>query len=298
MHVPRSRQAAIALLLVVGAAACQKADDAAALSTDSSLQRDLTIAGTSTPPSQIDLKDVPESPPPVQEPARAPVTPTRRPPPVQRAPTPPASTPPTVVPTQTTTLPTPTVPATPPAPRVGTVAAGTNMTLAVESRVCTTATPGDRLTATLAEGVVGTDGAMIPSGAKVIVEVASVTQGEGGTDPTMTFRVISLALEDSTYVLAGNASPADTLEKAARGGTVQCEEGRGGRDRRCDPWPGHRAQREGHGDRCGDGCGRGRGGGEGNREIRGVSGRRLAATPRAVPTARDTGPVVDLGPGP
>ena len=43
--------------------------------------------------------------------------------------------------------------------------------------------PGDKIVATLNESVTGSNGAVIPAGSTVVLEVASVTPGDNGADP-------------------------------------------------------------------------------------------------------------------
>jgi hypothetical protein len=217
MSYHRTPYASLAVVLVFASAIACSGDSKGALNSDSTLQRDLTNAANALPAAQPDLRDVPQTPP-VQTPAQRRPAPTRPPqtPPV--APPPAAVTPPAAIPAPTATA------AAAPAPAVGarrgTVAAGTNLSLAVDQKVCTSAKPGDKLMATLTEGVVGNNGALIPSGSRVVVEVASVAQGSGGDLPKMTFRATTLIMGSDRYPVVGDATPTDTLEKVRAEGQM------------------------------------------------------------------------------
>ena len=175
---------ALALALAVGA--CQS-DDAAsdsALATDSALNADLQLAGQDTS-AQPQLSDVPAG-----------QTPTTSRPSTSRPSTsrPSTSTPSTSTPSRTASGNTVTRGTTGSEGRVGTIAAGTSINLASNSRVCTnTNKAGDRFTARVTAPVSGSNGATIPAGSTATVEVVSLKRSENANDPiVMTLRVVSI----------------------------------------------------------------------------------------------------------
>ncbi|HKG91187.1 MAG TPA: glycine zipper 2TM domain-containing protein [Gemmatimonadaceae bacterium] len=196
---------ALTAALVVGA--CGTKDNASdtALATDSAaLNRDLARAGTDTG-AQPALKDVPATPA---------ATPTKT-----------ASTPPKRTTTSssgsTTRTPTPTktasgntVTKSDPAAAggaaatgggaVGMIASGTTINLASSQKVCTnTHNVGDTFTATVAEAVTGSNGAVIPAGATANVRVTEVKKSENVNDP------IRIGLAVSSISINGRSYPVD-----------------------------------------------------------------------------------------
>lgn len=182
-RVIRILAAPLALSLALVTGACQdRGDDA--LAEDSALSRDLELANADTA-AQPQLTDVPPA-----NGNAAPTTPRTTAP---HATTPHTTTPRTTTP-RTTTPAQPTTRTTPsgntetrtPAGSEGStasIAAGTTLTLAAGERVCTnTHKPGDRFTATLQNAVTGSNGAVIPAGTKVILQISSVKHSENAGD--------------------------------------------------------------------------------------------------------------------
>jgi len=113
------------------------------------------------------------------------------------------------------------VPAPVPAPIAGPAAspaeigAGANFGLTSGTKVCSsTNLPGDKLVATLNDAVTGTNGAVIPAGSTVVLEVASVTSGENADAAQVVFRVRSVVVNDKTYTVDGSIAPVAALEKS------------------------------------------------------------------------------------
>jgi hypothetical protein len=80
-----------------------------------------------------------------------------------------------------------------------------------QGRVCTEDNrPGDKIVARIDSPVSGTNGALIPAGSKVVLEIASVTPGDQGS---IQFRVRSIFVNDSSYSVAGTVSPSTPLER-------------------------------------------------------------------------------------
>jgi len=169
----------------LAAAACgeKKASDTA-LTTDSTLGRDLAMAARDSA-VQPELKDVPVTPPPAAAPAPA------RPRPRATTPTPAPA--PAVTPTP--------APAKPSAPVTGTVAAGTTLAFAANSKVCTnTSNVGDKFTADLAASVPASNGVSIPAGAVGTFEVVEEKTAKNSNDQTyLKVRLISVQYGGNTY---------------------------------------------------------------------------------------------------
>ncbi len=179
-----------ALLLAALTAGCSR-DTANARAGDSALDRDLTLAGaTSGPPPAIPTGDTAtsarRSPDPTGRPAnraesKAPPAkaPTRAQVPTQRAPqpveTPVVPAPPVAAPTAALPAPTPaaTVPAASPI-ATKTIGAGTALVATTTSQLCSLANrPGDKIVANLISEVTGPDGARLPVGTPVLIEMAA-----------------------------------------------------------------------------------------------------------------------------
>ena len=182
-------------------AACSDSKDSAR-AADSALNEDLTLAAQAQP-TELAIADTaltPVSGP--REPIRsAPATPKPRP-----RPTPARVTPPQERETE---------PAAAPARRVGTIAAGTTVSLNTGSRVCTGVNrPGDKFMAVLTGAAVGSNGVVIPAGSKAVVEVASATSGQEGAEPSIAFRVRSIETPSgAVYRVTGDATSSAALER-------------------------------------------------------------------------------------
>ena len=189
----------LALTVALGVAACSKGDNKTdtALAQDSALNRDLQLA-TGDSAAQPQLKDVPTTPAP--EPSPAPTTSRPRP-------KPPATRPSTTAPAPKPDTPQRTASGNTVSAEkssggnVGAIASGTTLTLASASKVCTnTNKVGDRFTATTSEAVTGSNGATIPAGATVVLEVTKLKRSENANDNIeMGFAVRSIAFNGATY---------------------------------------------------------------------------------------------------
>lgn len=93
------------------------------------------------------------------------------------------------------------------------VSAGTNIGLSTRSQVCTNNLPGDKLVATVTSAVVGEDGAVIPAGSTVVLEVASVTSGNTPESAQISLRVKSVVLNDEAHAVDGNVAITSDLER-------------------------------------------------------------------------------------
>jgi hypothetical protein len=203
-------------------AACRsdakKGPDSTALGTDSTLNRDLALAGRDSA-AQPALKDVPAEKP--AEPAPAPpkraTTPERRAPKTQPRTEPktaPAVTPPAAVTTASgntvTSNPT-TGSAASGGGAVGMIPAGTTLNTNASSKVCTgTNSVGDHVTATVENSVAGSNGATIPAGATVNMTVTQLKRSENANDPVvMEFAVNSVTFGGHTYPIEATVTSAN-----------------------------------------------------------------------------------------
>jgi hypothetical protein len=150
--------APLALGAVVALGACKsdssKQDSASALNRDTSaLGRDLALAGRDST-SQPQLKDVPANPPATTKPERTTPRPSRPSTPSRETPRQPSTT------ASGNTVTHPASSASNSGGAVGTIAAGTSLSLTPTAAVCTnTNKVGDRITATTQSAVTGTNGA-------------------------------------------------------------------------------------------------------------------------------------------
>jgi hypothetical protein len=85
----------------------------------------------------------------------------------------------------------------------GSIAAGSEINLTSNSRVCTnTHKVGQRFSATVSNTVTGSNGASIPAGATATVEITELNRSENVNDPVkMGFRVVSVTFGGRTYPL-------------------------------------------------------------------------------------------------
>ncbi len=188
---------------------------------DSTLSKDLALAGQQTT-QPTTFKDTVQSPAPTPaavatkappEPVR---TPTKKPQPKKEPPqvvaqAPVQAPPPAPAPAPVQQAPTP---APAPAPTPATIGAGTGIALTGGSKVCSgTNMPGDKLVATVASTVTGSNGAVIPAGSNVVLEVAAVQPGDNAENAKLLLRVRSLIVNDKTYNVDGEVSLLSPLDK-------------------------------------------------------------------------------------
>jgi hypothetical protein len=203
----------IAVLAVAAIAACS--DDKKA---DPTLSQDLALAGQVQPQTLPTFQDTATSPEPTPQPAetRAPVPTRERQRSVLRDPQPAAATPqPTAPAPMSAAAPAPaSAPAAAPAISRE-IGAGTSIAMTSMARVCTsTNRPGDKIVATVNSPVTGINGAVIPAGASVVLEVVSAENGTGRGDGALTFRVRSVVIGENTYPAYGDVVAVTPLEQA------------------------------------------------------------------------------------
>jgi YMGG-like Gly-zipper len=210
-----TRIAALYLMAATCAlAACSRGDENA-LQQDSALSRDLARAGTDSQ-AQPELKDVPPEAAPAPAATNTP------------APRPRSSAPKQTAQKQTERAPAPPPAVTQPAEKAapaekptGSIAAGAILPLNSTEKVCTnTNKVGDRFTATVREGVDGSNGAAIPAGSKVVIEVTQLHRSTNANDKiVMGFRVVSLTIGDKTYYPDAEVETASVNRVAAANGS-------------------------------------------------------------------------------
>lgn len=188
--------AAIALL-ALGACGGSKNDS---LAQDTTLASDIQLANKDSA-AQPQLTDVPATTTPAPAAAaRKPVTRT------------PATSSRSTTPAKTTTASGNTVTRNTGAKEtaLGTIAAGSTIALTSDSRVCTnTNQVGQTITGTVAQSVAGSNGATIPAGAKVALEITKLKRSENVKDNIeMDFRVKSVTFGGHTYPVTATVASA------------------------------------------------------------------------------------------
>ena len=207
------------LVAALSFGACSSSDSKSdtSLASDTALNRDLALANRDSA-AQPQLADVPATPAvETPEPTRT-TTPAPRPAASRPAARPRTTTPTPPTPTTRTTASGNTETRNPTGSAaasgggaVGTIASGTSLSLRSNSRVCTnTYTVGQTFTATVANSVEGTNGASIPSGATVTLEVTQLKRSENANDKIiMEFAVRSVAFGGRTYPVTGTVADAN-----------------------------------------------------------------------------------------
>jgi len=215
-YIPRF-SASLALSLALFAGACSKKDDTAA--ADSALNKDIQLANRDTS-AQPALTDVPAGT--AANPAPSTTTTKKTTTTTTRTPTTTTRKPTTSVTSSGNTV---TRGSAGTAAKVGTIPAGATLNLAAGSKVCTnTNHVGDRFNATLTNAVVGSNGAVIPSGATAVVEVTDLKRSENANDNVvMGFRVVSVNFGGHTYPISATTSYADVskVKNQPKGKDVQ-----------------------------------------------------------------------------
>lgn len=103
---------------------------------------------------------------------------------------------------------------TAPTIRTGTVTAGTTIALVAGSRVCTnTHKVGDRFTATTSAEVAGSNGASIPLGSEMTLELTEVARGDNSAARVrLVFRPVSINVRGTTINLSADVTQVATLD--------------------------------------------------------------------------------------
>jgi hypothetical protein len=225
----RQLRVPLALCAALAAGACTVKDNKSdtSLARDTALSRDLALAGRDTA-VQPQLRDIPATPS-AAAPAPAPVAAAPR-----RTTTRPATTGRTTTttttrtPSTTTTASGNTVTRNPAGTAsssgggaVGLIPSGSTLSLRSNARVCTnTYTTGQTFTATVANDVTGSNGASIPAGSTVTLEVTNVKRSENANDKiVMEFAVKSVSFGGRTYPVSGSVADAqvERVRSSTRG---------------------------------------------------------------------------------
>jgi hypothetical protein len=213
----RSRAPLVALTLL---ASCR--ERAPQASVDSSLAQDLAMAqrpgtapavfndaplGATAPASRASSAPTPRPEPPrVSTPHQRP-TPRRDSPPAQVA--------------QAPRQPAPRAeePAPAPAPAAGIIGAGTSVGMTTTNRVCAaTVLAGDKFTATVTSATLGSNGATIPAGSTVVLEVASVERADPIEASQIHFHVRSIDVNGNPRPADGDVASLGSMEKVQTSG--------------------------------------------------------------------------------
>jgi hypothetical protein len=218
---PFIRRAASAVVALTMLAACRDGTADRSPVTDSALAKDLAMAQQQLPPQTV-FNDAPlgatnSSPAPAEavpkpEPpkARAP-----RPVPTPRRESPPAPvarSPRVTTPAPVAEQPAPT-PAQAPAPAAGIIGVGSRVGMTINGRVCVaSALAGDKFTATVSSATTGSNGAIIPAGATVVLEIASVDRADPIEASQIHFHVRAIDVEGSAYPVEGDLATLGTME--------------------------------------------------------------------------------------
>lgn len=215
------RLGASLLVATVALGACRgeqkQGPDTTALGADTTLNRDLALAGSDST-AQPQLKDVPPTSGTTKAPSSTKSQPKSTPRRSSSSGSSGASNTPTT-PEPKTTKSGNTVTSNPGSSSnpsasgggaVGTIAEGATLTTHANSRICTnTNAVGDHVTATLENAVPGTNGASIPAGATVHLTVTQLKRSENSRDPiVMEFAVNSVTYGGHTYQLQGTVASA------------------------------------------------------------------------------------------
>lgn len=207
-------RASLAALAVV-AAACS--DHARKSDVDADLAHDLALSNQVT--AQPAFKDTALGPAPaVNRPDEQPAV--RTEPRRQRVPTPAPRYPaPAPTPRPRSVEPAP-APAAAPAAAPAQIGAGTMVGLTTAGRVCTQSNrPGDKVVASVNTPVIGQNGAVIPAGSSVVLEVASVDAGSSPESGTIHLRVRSVDIDGVSYPASGDVVTPSGLERTEVAGS-------------------------------------------------------------------------------
>ena len=215
------RLSRLAPALVLLAGCRDRAPEDAAATTDSALIRDLAMAQRQLPPQSV-FNDAPVGGSATAEPRRAAPrarTPKPSPAPRREAPRAPAARTPRV--SRLEPAPEATAPANAPArapasasaKHAGVIGAGSRIGMTFHGRACAlSALPGDKFTATVADAIAGTNGAVIPAGATVVLEVSSVERADPAVQSRIHFHVRAIDVNGESYPGEGQVVTLSSME--------------------------------------------------------------------------------------
>jgi hypothetical protein len=208
----------LASLALLGACRDRASSDGTS-GLDSAFARDIALAQRQAPPQTVfndapiggSTTAAPEASAAAPTAARAPKptpTPRREPPRAPGARTP-RPTPPEPAPVDRTPSP---APAPAPAPASAVIGAGARVGMTMNDRTCTTALVGDKFTATVSSATVGSNGAVIPAGATVVLEVTSVERADPVQASRIHFHVRAIDVDGQLYPAEGELTTLSQME--------------------------------------------------------------------------------------
>jgi hypothetical protein len=209
------RLSRLAPALVLLAACRDRAPADTAATADSTLIRDLAMAQRQLPPQTV-FNDAPvggteKERPKASAPAPRARTPRPSPAPRRESPRAPVTRAPRV--TRPEPAPEPTAPASAPASNAGIIGAGSRVGMTFHGRACAlSALAGDKFTATVSNPIVGTNGAVIPAGATVVLEVSSVERADPAEQSRIHFHVRAIDVNGETYPGEGQVVTLSSME--------------------------------------------------------------------------------------
>jgi hypothetical protein len=100
------------------------------------------------------------------------------------------------------------------------IGTGARVGMTTNAPVCTKdLMPGDKFSATVTSGALGSNGASIPSGASVVLEVASVDRLDPVESSRIEFRVRAIDVNGQALPATGDVATLGTMEKVQAPGT-------------------------------------------------------------------------------
>jgi len=203
--------------LALFAACGDRAGSNGTAAADSAFARDIALAQQQMPPQTV-FNDAPlggagpAAPTPAAE-APSPA-PTRRPTPRRESPPAPVAR----TPRPTAPQPAPierapeAAPSPAPGPAAGVIGAGTRIGLTMNERSCTSALVGDKFSATVSSATIGSNGAVIPAGSTVVLEVTSVEQVDPVESSRIHFHVRAIDVNGESYPGEGEVTTLSQME--------------------------------------------------------------------------------------
>src|SRR3954470_3221513 len=99
-------------------------------------------------------------------------------------------------------------------PAARTIPSGSTFSLSSQQKICTSSNrAGDRFVATLTNPVTGSNGAVIPAGSSVIIELETASAGDNGNGSTLGLRVHSVEFNGMSYPLSGDVYATSELQR-------------------------------------------------------------------------------------
>ncbi len=219
----RTPRRAVAVALIALAVGCRDKEPAPP-TADSSLAQDLAMAqrGGVVGPSvfndgpveaEAPASRAPAAPSPRPEPPRVSTRTPRPSPRREQPPAPIARAPEPTPPQPVANVPAPAPAPVPAGPAPGVIGAGTRVGMNTNTRVCTAnLLVGDKFSATVSSPTLGTNGAIIPAGATVVLEVASVDRADPIEASRIQFRVRAIDVNGESQDVGGDVATLGTME--------------------------------------------------------------------------------------